>query len=293
MLKLRHIEVFTSIMRTGSVTEAAKELHISQPAVSKTLQHAESRLGITLFTRANGRLQATPEAKLLFSAANRIEDSLSQFNQASRDLKNLKVGQVNITVAPALALNIVPSAIEALKNSWPNLSVHIDVQPNASIKEQIQYGRADLGIVHFPSNSGNITGEVIKVGEIKCVVPKHHALAQYSTIKESDLCDSSIIYCAGGAWWQELIVPRMYELKNHHTSLEVNYFSVACQLANKGLGIALVDEFSISADLLDDVNIIPFEPKISIDFGIVYNRHSSLSKPAESFIDILKELMKN
>jgi DNA-binding transcriptional LysR family regulator len=293
MLTLRHIEVFTCIMRTGSVTEAAKELHISQPAVSKTLQHAESRLGITLFKRLNGRLQATPEAKHLFSAAHKIEDSLSQFNQVSRDLKNLKVGQINITVAPALALNIIPDAVGMLKQSWPHLSVHIDVQPNASIQEQIQYDRADLGIVHFPSDSGNIIGEVIRVGEIKCVVPKAHHLSTFTSITESDLYDSTIIYCAGGAWWQELIASNVSALTNTHTRLQVNYFSVACQLANKGLGIALVDEFSIPTDSLENTVIIPFFPKISIDFGILYNTHNALSKPVEEFIHILKELVNN
>ena len=69
MLKLRHIEIFSCIMRTGSISEASRELHISQPAVSKTLQQAESQLGITLFERTSGRLQATPQANLLFSAA--------------------------------------------------------------------------------------------------------------------------------------------------------------------------------------------------------------------------------
>lgn len=289
MLTLRHIEVFTSIMRTGSVTEAAKELYISQPAVSKTLQHAENRLGIALFKRTNGRLQATPEAKYLFSAAHKIEDSLSQFNQISRDLKNLKVGQINITVAPALALNIIPDAVCILKQSWPHLSVHIDVQPNASIQEQIQYDRADLGIVHFPSNSDNIIGEVIKAGEIKCVVPKDHHLSIHKSITVNDLQNSTIIHCAG-TWWQELIASDLGLSINTPNHLEVNYFSVACQLANKGLGIALIDEFSIPRDSLENAVIIPFFPKISIDFGMLYNNHNALSKPVEEFIEILKDL---
>ncbi len=61
-MKLRHIEVFQAIRQAGSVSGAAQLLHVSQPAVSKVLQHAEQQLGFPLFLRVRGKLLATPEA---------------------------------------------------------------------------------------------------------------------------------------------------------------------------------------------------------------------------------------
>ena len=64
-MRLRHIEVFSAIMLTGSTSAAAKLLNISQPSVSKMLQHAERLIGFQLFKRSKGKLVATPEALLL------------------------------------------------------------------------------------------------------------------------------------------------------------------------------------------------------------------------------------
>lgn len=290
MLKLRHIEVFSCVMRTGSVSEASRELHISQPAVSKTIQHAESSLGIELFKRAHGRLQATPEAGLLFSAATDIEDALYRFNKISRDLKNLKLGELKITAAPTLAMEIIPLAVQKLAQKWPDLQLHIDSQPNESIKEQVNYCRADLGLVHFPSDESKLEAEIIAQGEIKCVVPKDHHLSTKTSITEGDLKGEKIIYCSGGTWWNTLIHQHIPWLKEQTPAAEANYYSVACQLASKGLGIVLVDEFSLFSQQLDNVNVVPFSPQIPVTFGVLYSRYNSLSKPAEEFIHILKEL---
>ncbi|CAJ3076526.1 LysR family transcriptional regulator [Burkholderia pseudomallei] len=61
-LNLRQIEVFRAIMLTGSISGAAKLLHVSQPAVSRLISYAEQRLGLALFERIKGRLYPTPEA---------------------------------------------------------------------------------------------------------------------------------------------------------------------------------------------------------------------------------------
>ena len=64
-MRLRHIEIFQAIRQTGSVSAAAQLLHVSQPAVTKVLQHAELQLGFPLFLRVRGKLQPTPEALAL------------------------------------------------------------------------------------------------------------------------------------------------------------------------------------------------------------------------------------
>src|SRR3546814_3324616 len=66
MMNLRQMEVFHAIMQTGSVTAAARVLHVTQPAVSAVLKHCEEQLGLKLFERTGGRLQPTREAEAIF-----------------------------------------------------------------------------------------------------------------------------------------------------------------------------------------------------------------------------------
>jgi DNA-binding transcriptional LysR family regulator len=294
MLKLRHIEVFSCIMRTGSVSEASRELHISQPAVSKTLQHAESTLGLALFKRVNGRLQPTPEAGLLFNAASHVEDALYRFNKMGRDLQTLNSGELNIAAAPALATGVIPLAITKLKARYPGIKVSIDAQPNDSIKEQVNYCRADVGIIHFPTKGTDIEAETIQTGELLCILPNSHALAQKKSITADDLLEETLIHCSSGSgWWRSVIKEAIPWLTEQEISIEVNYFTIAYEMVKLNLGIALLDEFSVIGHNIlpnNDVAIRPFRPTIPVSFGMLYSRYTPLSQPAHAFRKILQEI---
>src|SRR5207248_5643938 len=71
-MRLRHIEVFHAIMQVGTISGAAQVLHISQPAVTKVLQHAELQLGMPLFERVRGKLYPKPEAHRLFAETEKL-----------------------------------------------------------------------------------------------------------------------------------------------------------------------------------------------------------------------------
>ncbi len=80
-MNLRHLEVFYAVMSAGSVSEAARRLNVSQPAVSNMLKHAESTLGVApLFERVGGRLKPTPEAQALLPEAASVFTDLRIFN---------------------------------------------------------------------------------------------------------------------------------------------------------------------------------------------------------------------
>ena len=83
-MRLRHIEVFNAVMQTGSVSAAARLINITQPAVSRTLQHAELQLGFALFQRARGRLTPTNEALALFPHIEKLFEQLDRFGVPRR-----------------------------------------------------------------------------------------------------------------------------------------------------------------------------------------------------------------
>ena len=89
-MRLRHIEVFNAVMVTGSVSGAARLINITQPAVSRTLKHAELQLGFPLFERVGGRLVATAEARSLFPLVDRLF-SMARAASAVRDALGLPV----------------------------------------------------------------------------------------------------------------------------------------------------------------------------------------------------------
>ena len=114
-MRLRHIEVFHAIMRTGSLSKAAELLCVSQPAVSKVLAHAERSAGLTLFNRVHGRLQPTREAELLFSETQKLQANLDSIRDLARNLALQPEGHLRIGCLPSLGLSLIPPAVEAFR----------------------------------------------------------------------------------------------------------------------------------------------------------------------------------
>ena len=93
-MRLRHIEVFHAIMQVGTISGAAQVLHISQPAVTKVLQHCELQLGMPLFERVRGKLYPKPEAHRLFAETEKLNRDLQGIRRLAASLKGHAVDDV-------------------------------------------------------------------------------------------------------------------------------------------------------------------------------------------------------
>src|SRR5512140_2564993 len=100
MINLRQIEVFYAVMRAGSITEAARVLNVTQPAVSVALKQLESRLRMPLFDRVGGRLRPTPEARALMPDVAEIFGRLGAVERMSQDLAAGARGVLSIAATP-------------------------------------------------------------------------------------------------------------------------------------------------------------------------------------------------
>src|SRR5271154_2441336 len=109
-MNLRQIEVFRAVMLAGSVTDAARLLRVSQPAVSRLLRHTEDRLGMPLFKRTKGRVYPTEQAQVLAESRS---------------------GRLRIAVSPSLGLAFVPKAIALFCKPRPKVKISLEVLPQA------------------------------------------------------------------------------------------------------------------------------------------------------------------
>ena len=124
-MRLRHIEVFQAIRQTGSVSAAAQLLHVSQPAVSKVLQHAELQLGFALFLRVRGKLQPTPEALLLEREVDKVTESLQGVQRLAQSLRREPGQRLRIGSTPALALALLPPVISEWTRRYPDINCEL------------------------------------------------------------------------------------------------------------------------------------------------------------------------
>ena len=127
-MRLRHIEVFHAVMQAGTISGAAQVLHISQPAVTKVLQHCELQLGLPLFERIRGKLYPRPEAHRLFAETERLVRDLAGIRRLAATLKTRSAETVRLVATPSLALSLLPPALAAWREAFPHTQCELATQ---------------------------------------------------------------------------------------------------------------------------------------------------------------------
>src|SRR6202166_2684388 len=177
-MNLRHMEVFHAIMRTGSVTSAARSLNVTQPAVSAVLKHCESQLNMKLFTRVSGRLQPTPEAKAIFPEIAAIFGRVEAVNLLTQDLVGGRLGTLSIAASFPIANGYLAKAVATFIAARPNVRVALQSLTSPLVLDRVINREVELGIAYEPVVRSEVETRVLMHAGIACVMAADHPLAR-------------------------------------------------------------------------------------------------------------------
>ena len=168
-MRLRHIEIFHAVMQAGTISGAAQMLHISQPAVTKVLQHCELQLGLQLFERIRGKLYPRPEAHRLFAETERLTRDLAGIRRLAATLKARSVETVRLVATPSLALSLLPPALVAWRAAFPHTQCELATQHSEAIVDILRIGEADLALSLRDPRHPNVVAEPIAEGALVAI----------------------------------------------------------------------------------------------------------------------------
>ena len=149
-MRLRQIEVFRAVMLVGTVSEAARMLNVSQPVVTRVLQHTELQLGFRLFDRTKGRLQPTAEAFELFSEVERLYQEVERVRRVSANLRHKGAGRLRVAATPSLAPSILAPAVRRFSQRHPDTLVRVFTHHTAEIVQGLLSQDIDVGFAFAP-----------------------------------------------------------------------------------------------------------------------------------------------
>lgn len=147
MLSLVHLKVLAAVARHGSVTEAAKQLHYSQPSVSHHLSRLEAATGVKLVQRIGRGIRLTPEGQLL---ANRAAEIVGRVEAASTELAaqvGLQAGRVRVAANASTLSTIVPRAVAAVAEAHPGLELRLFERHPVEALQLLRHGEIDVALV--------------------------------------------------------------------------------------------------------------------------------------------------
>ena len=291
-LNLRQIEVFRAIMVTGSISGAAQLLFVSQPAVSRVLAQTEMRIGFALFQRIKGRLHATPEAKKLFREVESLFAGVQRVNAIAEELADQRQGVLNVVCSTSVGQMFIPQAIANFRARHPNVKFNFMIMSYAHLLERLLDHRADLGVITSPMEHPNLTVAPLSENRLVCLFPQGHPLEQRRSVALADLAPYPLITYDKGTPFGALI-EQLHEQLGQPLDpvVEVGSPHSASALVQLGVGIALVDEFSVKGPT-GKLAIRPLANSPVVQTNLVHFGLEPPSQLTHAFIGELRSLVR-
>jgi DNA-binding transcriptional LysR family regulator len=292
-MNLRQIEILRAVMRRRTTTGAAHELGMSQPAVSNASKHAESQLGYLLFNRVNSRLIPTREAEALFRESESLFLLYESFRRKMIDLASGRTGRLSILVTAELSESLVPPVLKTLLSHHPDVHVFIDVLSLEGVLDGLDSGAGDIGFAMAPAARPGHNLEQLNDMEIVCASPSDNPLATLPFVTPADLAEQRLIVAPTTgrihAMVEEAFIKSSVRLL---PQLQMRFMNTAARCVQRGLGIALVDALTASANRYEGVVFVPFRPRLPIQVWSITPADKPVPRLARKFVQYAREHLK-
>ncbi len=260
-MNIEQIKAFHRVASTGSFTRAARELFVTQPAVSHEIKALESSLGVTLFDRSSKKVRMTAEGEILFSYTHRLFALHGEIESLFGRLKTLQYGSIRIGSTALLGTYFLPRIIGRLNRKYPGIHVDLRMGNSDEIIHLVREGAVDLGFAGMIVKDTRIRFIPVHQEKLIMVASPRHRLAGRK-ISLDDISGTPFIWREKGTQTRKLIEkwfdgqPRC---QYPQEAIELENMEAAKRMVEEGYGITVFPEAAvkreISAGLLKRLNL--------------------------------------
>lgn len=290
---LSQYKIFYEVAKAGNISKAAKELFISQPAISKSISKLEDNLEISLFTRNSRGVQLTEEGKLLYGHVKDAFEALGRGEQELKRIKDFHIGHLRIGVSNTLCKYILLPYLKGFIEKYPHIKIVIESQSTSHTVSMLEQQKIDLGIIAEPSNRRPLS--FVPIMDIQDIFVATRLYLDNLYLREGR--DADLFQTGNILLLDKNNMTRKYidEYLNENQVipnqlLEVTTMDLLIEFAKIGLGIGCVIKEFVQSELdngtLIQLPVFPVIKKRTV--GFAYNP-GSMSSAMENFINMMKE----
>lgn len=274
-MKIRQLQALRALALTGTTTEAARLLHITQPAVSKLIGQVEGEFNVRIFDRRQGRLVMTPEGKTLYADVERILSQLDDLAAKTHDVSALGGNAIRVGAMPALGFGLLPSTVRRFALEYPQVRCVIDVDTRERIEDLVSIGHYELGFVTLPVQQKRLTVTPLASVAAVCILPPGHKFAPRATIHAEDLADESFVSVDPSILLRHRVDAVFGERRvNRRLRVQASTTVLACNMVAAGVGVSIVHPL-VALAFRTQLVIRKFAPSITLDYAILSQPGSS------------------
>lgn len=289
---LSQYRIFYAVAKAGNISKAAKELYISQPAISKSISKLEDSLNTVLFTRNSRGVQLTEEGRILFDHTRSAFDELTLGEQELKRIKEFHLGHIRIGVSNTLCRFIMVRYLKGFIRQYPHVKITIETQSTMHTLAMLEQQRIDIGLVAEPKSQKNLVFvPVMDIEDIFVATP-----AYLENLKLREGADADVFQVGNIMLLDKHNITRNYiddymtvnNIKANNL-LEVTTLDLLIEFARIGLGIGCVIKEFVKDDL-DSGRLVQLKlgtPIHKRTIGFAY-RANRTSRALETFINFCR-----
>lgn len=291
-LSFRQLATFREVMRSGSLSQAARAMGRTQPAISTMMQTLEDQLGFSLFTRAHGKLTPTPEAWFFLEECDEIIARVERTERTVERMSRAQSGRLQVACHPAASSMFLPKIMTEFLADKKDLKASLIMRSSDMIEDLIASQQFDIGFSETPKPRDSIH-QIEFALECVCAVPSNDPLAQRDVITPHDLDDRpiAVLFDQHNTALQTERAFRDAGCKFNKT-IELRTFLPGLQFVASGLSVMICDMVTAYSYLLHPypdhaLTFRRFRPLISNNVSILTPGYSTQSIVTQQFITVL------
>jgi len=286
-MNFTHLVYFVKVCEYMNISKAAKDLFVSQPAVSLAIKSLEKELSAKLFIRKNNKLIMTEQGEKLYYLSNHLVQDFNSIENAFKDSKDNNKS-LRVSIPPMLGTIMLPPIMNYLNRTNNRLKIELLDSPSVLSQTELINGKADLGVfcVNYDELDSSLDG--LKIGEstLFFTVGKNNPLAQVKSVSFEDLKDTPICLMKEGSLQNWLIRRKFKEagVKPNLIMTSDQVFSLINVVKTTNCGAFIFDQMLTDKELVG----IPLKDPIKLSIMIAYNKNRPLSDNAKEFISFVQ-----
>lgn len=290
-MEIRVLRYFLAVAQEGSVTRAARALHLTQPTLSRQIRELEEELGQTLFSRGGRELSLTREGLLLRQRAEEIVGLAEITKKEFRSLGEKTVsGDLSLGCGESKALSFVTDALKVLQDEHPLIIPHFFSGNGEIVMDRLDKGLLDFAVLMGAENTERYYSLPLPNHDTwGLLMDKDDPMAQKKAITAEDLLGIPLILSSQSLSRDELSGWLGFPMSRLHIAATYTLLFNGSLMVRSGLGYALCFDHIAPSGKDSPFAFRPLSPLLTSPLSLVWKKHQILSAPAEAFLAKIRE----
>ncbi|WP_284140773.1 LysR family transcriptional regulator [Virgibacillus sp. LDC-1] len=287
----QHLLVFVTVVQNESFSKAAKELHMTQPAVSQYIRILEESLGARLLERTNKYVRLNKTGEIVFHHAKEIIGLYSKMQHLVEDVTNKPQGDITIGASYTFGEYVLPHILSVLQKKYPAIQPTVTIANTKTIAEHVESHQLDVGIVEGELTDKELIEEKLAEDYMVVVASQKHPLLEKEIVTSEALEKERWILREEGSGTRDASEKVFAQLEiNPSKRIHFSSTQPIKEAVEAGLGVSLLSKWAIQKELRNgDLKVLEIEGlPLTRQFSIITNAVYQ-TKALEVFVDLLRK----